>query len=261
MQVRRHLCLVIFFAMLLWLMIVPQPIANAAKQVNFKNGRNGIVCLTIDDGYGSESVRQALNILRAKKVHCTFFVIGSRLKALPELWRQAVRDGHEICYHSMNHKTMSSWSNASIAGDVRQWNQTAKNVLGQGYQIPKFARLPGGGGHGSQRIQALFDSMGYKLIYWSADTYTGVIRNGTHNLNRRIADYIKSTTRVNSIILTHFNNYDVPAIPGYIDWLKSHFKLGRVSDAFMTVPVVSDLPKLPAEPLPKPPRICMAESS
>lgn len=243
----------VFLAITLLLAMLLQCPAHAARQVNFRKGLNGFVCLTIDDGYGSQSIRQALDILRAKQVKCTFFVIGSRLSATPDLWRQAIRDGHEICYHSMGHKTVSSWSKSAILQDVRKWNQTAKSVLGQDYVIPKFARLPGGSGHSSERIQGIFDSIGYKLIYWSADTYTGVIRHGTHNLNQRITSYIKQTTVENSIILTHFNNYDVPAIPGYIDWLKSHFRLGKVSDAFRTGPIRPDVPKRHGKPDTHPP--------
>lgn len=222
----------LFLAVLM--LIVPIQTVEAAKpkQANYHTGQNGMVCLTIDDGYSREYIKKALTVLRAKKVKCTFFVIGSRLKAMPDLWRQAVNDGHEICYHSMNHRLLSGWGTAAIINDVKQWNRTAKSVLGASYQIPKFARLPGGSGQHDTRIQKIFTSIGYRLIYWSADTYTGVIRTGYRNLNSRITRYIKSTTRKNSIILTHFNSYDINALPCYIDWLKGHFKLGKISEAF-----------------------------
>ena len=245
--------LIVVLSVLLASLLLFQPAAGAAGQVNYKTGISGTVCLTIDDGYSRQAITQALSTLRAKGVHCTFFVIGSRLTATPDLWRQAVRDGHEICYHSMNHNILSSWNDQAILNDLRQWNKKAKSVLGESYSIPKFARLPGGGGHENKRIQALFNSMGYKLISWSADTYTGVIKRGSHNLNRRIADYIKKSTKANSIILIHFNSADVQAIPYYIDWLTSHYKVGRVSDAFQVLPIIPKLPKLPGTPNPKPP--------
>lgn len=210
---------------------------EASPQTNFRTGLNGIVCLTIDDGYSRKYVQMALDVLRKNHVHCTFFVIGRQLTALADLWRQAVRDGHEICYHSMRHTIMCSWSKERILADLKQWNKTAKSVLGAGYKIPKFARLPGGSGHHSARIQKIFSQLGYKLIYWSADTYTGVIRLSRRNLNARITNYVERTTKKNSVILTHFNCYDAPALSHYIGWLKKHFTLGTVSQAFAKKPV------------------------
>jgi peptidoglycan/xylan/chitin deacetylase (PgdA/CDA1 family) len=213
--------------------------APASKAVNFSRGRNGIVCLTIDDGFNKKSIQTALDVLRRKNVKCTFFIIGRVLKPYAKLWRQAVADGHEICYHSMRHGSQLRWSRAAILRDVEKWNATAHEVLGPEYIIPKFARLPGGAGQHSARIQAVYASIGYKLIYWSSDTYTGVIAKSRRDLNKRITNYIKKTTGKNSIILTHFNGYDVPALPDYIDWLTRNFTLGTVSEAFAqkTVPV------------------------
>jgi peptidoglycan-N-acetylmuramic acid deacetylase len=226
--------------------------ADAATPVLYRTSPQKIVCLTIDDGYGRQNVKKALDILRAKNVKCTLFVIGSRLTAMPDLWRQAVQDGHEICYHSMAHKNMSSWKKAAILADVARWNQTAQKVLGPGYVIPKFARLPGGSGHKSQRIQGIFASLGYKLIGWSMDTYTGVARISTANLKVRITRYIKTKTKANSIILTHFNGYDVPAFSAYVGWLKGRCRLGTVSEAFAP-PEATPIPTTEPTPAATPP--------
>lgn len=236
-----------------FLLVASFPVARAdsAQPVLYGKGLNGYVCLTIDDGFSPVYIKQALDLFRAKKVKCTFFVIGSRLKASPDLWRQAVKDGHEICYHSMTHRIMSSWSNAAIVKDLNAWNALAKSVLGANYSIPKFARLPGGSGHKTPRIQKQFASLGYKLIGWSADTYTGVIRLGTKNLKSRITAYIKSRAKPNAILLTHFNGLDVPSMSGYINWLKSHCKLGTISDAFRPPappPTLKPTPKPTPEP-------------
>jgi peptidoglycan/xylan/chitin deacetylase (PgdA/CDA1 family) len=238
------------FLLAFTLLSFPVTTAEAFPQTNFHTGLNGIVCLTIDDGYSRKYVKLALDVLRRKNVKCTFFVIGTQLKALADLWRQAILDGHEICYHSMRHRIMSSWSKASILNDLKQWNRTAKSVLGADYKIPKFARLPGGSGQHSLRIQKIFHQIGYKLIYWSADTYTGVIVNGTRNLNARITRYIKKSTKKNSIILTHFNCCDTPALAHYIDWLRNKFTLGKISDAF-AAPAATPTPT--ATPAPTPP--------
>lgn len=208
--------------------------AAAPQAINSVPGK--VVCLTIDDGYDRKAIQRDLDVLRAKGVHCTFFVIGDNLKGNADLWRRAVADGHEVCYHSMKHKDMSAWSNDRIKRDVDDWNKLAHQVLGANYVIPRLARLPGGGGHRNKRILQLFTGMGYKLIGWNVDTYTGAIRR-----HRSIAAYVTGNTRPGSIILTHFNSQDSSALPGYIDTLRKKYKLVTVSSVLF-----------PSKPTPKP---------
>jgi peptidoglycan-N-acetylglucosamine deacetylase len=201
--------------------------ASSTKLKCVKTAPGGYVCLTIDDGYGRDKIKADLDILRANNVHCTFFVIGTQLTKYPDLWQQAIRDGNEICYHTMKHQSLSSWSNKKIIADLRAWIKIAKKVLGANYAIPHFVRLPGGSGSSNQRILKLFQSYGYHVVYWSSDTLTGAV-----NRHKAIDKYIKSSTKSGSIILTHFNCYDAPALPKYIGWLKAHFKLATLTQAF-----------------------------
>ena len=56
----------------------------------------------------------------------TFFVIGSQLKAHPDLWQQAVADGHQICNHTYTHTCLSSlW-------DTLYLEQTVKGLIAKG---------------------------------------------------------------------------------------------------------------------------------
>ncbi len=239
----------IIASVILAIMILSSQIsANAASLSAVKMVPGKVVCLTIDDGYSKDAITLVLNLLRAKKVTCTFFVIGNRLTAYPALWRQAIKDGHEICYHSMNHKAMGSWSDRKILDDLKAWNSTAKSVLGNGYVIPKLARLPGGSGHTNSRILKLFDGKGYRLIGWNVDTYTGAIKVG-----KPIPKYVLSKTVPGSIILTHFNMSDANAMPRYIDALKSKFTLVKVSTAVFPAPTTRAPKPSPTIPLITPP--------
>lgn len=213
----------------------PPPAANRTV--------DGSVCLTIDDGNSRQAIQRDLDALKAQGVHCTFFVIGSCLRANSDLWRRAVKEGHEVCYHSMHHDYMGGWSDARIAKDLDDWNRTAREVL-KGYTSPKLARLPGGSGSSNQRILRLFESKGYQLVLWNVDTFTGAIKN-----HRSISAYIKGRTQAGSIILTHFTGQDAAALNQYLGWLKSHFTLTTVSRGLQQ-PV-----KRKPGPLPPPPVI------
>jgi peptidoglycan-N-acetylmuramic acid deacetylase len=180
------------------------------------------VCLTIDDGWSAKIINDMLNVLRKYDVKCTFFVIGSRLNAIPEVWRKAVQDGHEICYHTMNHQNVLRMSNKEILADIKKWENAAHKALGKDYVIPKLARLPGGSGSSNQRILKVYASAGYRVVYWSMDTLS---------YKSNIVSYIKKHTKGGAVILTHFNSYDHSALPKYISWLSQKFNLCKLSEA------------------------------
>ncbi len=219
---KRFWAAVLAVALLLW--GVPAQAHRASVAVNTTPGR--MVCLTVDDGYGAMAIERVLKALRREGVHATFFLVGDALRANQKLWRQAVRDGNEICYHTMHHQDVSRMSDSAIRRDVRRWNKLAKKVLGKDYKIPKLVRLPGGSGNTSRRLGKLFHAMGYAVIGWSVDTYTGAIRKGAS-----ITRYIKRNTHKGSIVLTHFNTKDSKALKEYIHWLNRHYTLMTVSQA------------------------------
>lgn len=214
--------------------------AQAAKKRSYPYPMRrtpGIVCLTFDDGYGKKSITKIINTLHEKGVKCTFFVIGTQLKAYPDLWRKAVAWGNEIAYHSMRHAHMARKTSSYLLKDIAKWNKTAKQVLGDDYQIPMILRLPGGSGHNSKRVMKLCAKAGYKVIGWNVDTMTGVTAKSKRNTNKRIRKYVLKTTRKNSIVLIHFDKYNANALPYYIDELKAKFTLGTVSQALGLTPV------------------------
>jgi peptidoglycan/xylan/chitin deacetylase (PgdA/CDA1 family) len=204
------------------------PGAPAPAQIK-RLAASGIACLTFDDGYSKASIQKILSCLRSSDVQCTFFVIGACLKKYPDLWRQAVEDGNEIAYHTMKHGSLNRCSNEKIVRDINQWNDAARSVLGVGYRIPKFGRAPGGSANA--RVRRLFNCIGYRLIYWSSDTYTGVYRGSKRNAAARIARYIVKRTTAGSISLQHFNKYDASSVSRYIAALKEKYTLGTISEA------------------------------
>lgn len=224
---------------------VAQPTAPAAKptapatnlpivtsKAIYSLPKSGMMCLTFDDGFSN--IQTILDCLRANNVHCTFFIIGRCLKANPSLWRQAVKDGNEICYHTMTHGSITDLSNAQILNDIQEWNNLAHEILGNDYVIPKLARLPGGGGNTNERVLAVFHNLGYEVIAWNADSFTGVIRGNNNSLsviNQQVANYVLNHAQVGTIQLQHFNQYDAPSIKLYITTLKQKYKLGKISEA------------------------------
>lgn len=65
------------------------------------------VALTFDDGPDPTWTPQILAVLRRHSVPATFFVVGSRVLAHPELVRAMQREGHEIGSHTFTHADLS----------------------------------------------------------------------------------------------------------------------------------------------------------
>lgn len=65
--------------------------------------RHGQVALTFDDGPDPIYTPQVLEILRRYDARATFFVVGGRASAHPEIIRAIVEDGHEVANHSYTH--------------------------------------------------------------------------------------------------------------------------------------------------------------
>jgi peptidoglycan/xylan/chitin deacetylase (PgdA/CDA1 family) len=67
-----------------------------------KNQR--VIALTYDDGPNPPYTDELLAVLRAERVHATFFVVGRAVAAYPNVVRREVRDGDAIGNHSWSHE-------------------------------------------------------------------------------------------------------------------------------------------------------------
>lgn len=69
----------------------------------------GAVWLTIDDGPDPATTPVLLDRLDAHGAKATFFLIGERVAAHPELAREIVRRGHGVGNHTLSHPVASFW--------------------------------------------------------------------------------------------------------------------------------------------------------
>ncbi|MGN9889484.1 bifunctional polysaccharide deacetylase/glycosyltransferase family 2 protein [Micromonospora sp. L31] len=70
------------------------------------------IALTFDDGPDPRWTPELLDVLRRHGAHATFFVVGSRVNAHPELVRRILDEGHELGSHTYTHAdlaTVSGW--------------------------------------------------------------------------------------------------------------------------------------------------------
>ena len=131
--------------------------------VRWRFTRSKRVYLTFDDGPDPRWTPQVLDALDQADATATFFVIGERVAAQPELARQLGERGHEVALHCMRHRGHHEATQAEIEEDTR----TAVELLADMGVRPRRWRPPGGRiAEWSPRVAA---AHGLRLTGWSAD--------------------------------------------------------------------------------------------
>jgi peptidoglycan/xylan/chitin deacetylase (PgdA/CDA1 family) len=64
------------------------------------------IALTFDDG-PAETTRAALAALKTANIHATFFMVGTHIKAHPDIVGEVLAGGHEVGCHSYDHQPLT----------------------------------------------------------------------------------------------------------------------------------------------------------
>lgn len=90
------------------------------------------VWLTIDDGPSPETPA-VLDLLDRYQAKATFFLVGERALAQPELVRQMLARGHTLGNHSHRHPQTRFWrlGRAAMADEIAQCQQALTAIAGQ----------------------------------------------------------------------------------------------------------------------------------
>ena len=87
-------------------------------------------------------MEKILAFLTEKKINGTFFVVGSLAERHPELIKHISQQGHEIAYHSFNHKQLNTETQESFHQDLETGKALLEDITGQavlGYRAPVFS--------------------------------------------------------------------------------------------------------------------------
>ncbi|ORY03010.1 glycoside hydrolase/deacetylase [Basidiobolus meristosporus CBS 931.73] len=122
--------------------------------------------LTFDDGPGSDTPK-LLDILAAEGVKATFCVIGVLLQSPThaETMRRIYKEGHTICSHTWSHPHLMSLTNEQIVSELKATEDIIVKTIGV---KPRYLRPPFG--EVDDRVRAIAEAMGYKILMWNLDT-------------------------------------------------------------------------------------------
>jgi peptidoglycan-N-acetylglucosamine deacetylase len=181
------------------------------------------IAMTFDDGPSATLTPKLVDLLAARHIKATFFVIGENVAEHPEIVARAAREGHEIGNHSWSHPNFAKMSDESVRRQLQQTDDAIKNATGK---RPTLLRPPYGSITARQK-RWIHDEFGYKIILWDVDPLDWK-RPGPAVVRNRIL----KETRPGSIVLSHdIHPGTIEAMPSTFDELEAKgFRFVTVSE-------------------------------
>jgi peptidoglycan/xylan/chitin deacetylase (PgdA/CDA1 family) len=99
------------------------------------------IAITFDDGPTEPYTSQILDVLRQSGARATFFVLGARAQAAPDVLRRAAREGHEIGNHTWDHAALPLRTPGAMRVTIRRTSDLVENITGT---RPRVFRAPFG---------------------------------------------------------------------------------------------------------------------
>ncbi|KAI1477016.1 carbohydrate esterase family 4 protein [Daldinia eschscholtzii] len=160
-----------------------------------------VVALTIDDA-PSEHTQEILGVLNGHEATATFFVIGGQVPGREETLADIVRSGSELGNHAMHDEPSRALSDEELAAQI----ETVRERIRAAYATANGVEHPNmppqyfrpGSGFFSDRMRALVDKLGYRIVLGSVYPHDAQI--GWAWLNAR---HVLSMVRPGAVIVCH----------------------------------------------------------
>lgn len=171
------------------------------------------IAMTFDDGPQPQNTPRLLDMLRARNIKATFYVIGKSVDLYPQVLRRTVAEGHEIGNHSNTHRLLSKLSDDEIRSDLR----LCENAIVRAAGIKPPTMRPPYGGLLQRQREMVHAEFGYPIILWSVDPLDWK-RPGPSVVSSRIL----AGASPGGIVLSHdLHSQTVDAMPATLDTLLS----------------------------------------
>lgn len=124
------------------------------------------VALTFDDGPDPRRTPALLDALGALGAPATFFLLGQKVDAHPDVAGRIAREGHEIGNHTYSHRYLPLARSRSVAAELAATDAAIARATGA---VPALARPPYGGR--SPRNVRAFAGQGKRLVLWDLNSF------------------------------------------------------------------------------------------
>jgi peptidoglycan-N-acetylglucosamine deacetylase len=142
--------------------------------------QRGEVSLNFDDGPNPEVTPRVLDLLDSYQARASFFCIGEKAAAFPDLLREIVRRGHSVENHSQHHR--HNFAFFGFAGLRREVDAAQAAIAGIAGRAPVFFRAPAG--FRSPLLDPLLARRGLTYVSWTRRGFDAVAHDPERVLAR-----------------------------------------------------------------------------
>ena len=187
------------------------------------------IALTFDDGPHPTNTPRLLDILKARNVKATFYVVGTNAKRYPEIMRRIIAEGHEIGNHTVTHPNLSKMSADGVRNELRVCHDAIVSATGV---APRTMRPPYGAITSTQKSW-IKQEFGYSTILGSVDP-----EDWKKPGSGTVASRLVSGATPGGILLVHdIHAGTIDAMPSTIDQLLAKgFKFATVTQLLALEP-------------------------
>jgi peptidoglycan/xylan/chitin deacetylase (PgdA/CDA1 family) len=198
-------------------------------------GTRPYVALTFDDG-PTRLTPQLVRVLRANGAQATFFEVGEKAAARPDLERLEAAVG-EVGDHSWSHPSLPTLPNAKVVGQLESQQDAVERITGKRPNLfrPPFAAH-------DARVDSIAADLGLLDVLWNVDS--GDASGVSTPPSSRIVQNLRQRVRAGAIVLLHEDETVPRALDALTQFLPQLRRLG------LHAVTVSELLRLdPPDPL------------
>jgi peptidoglycan/xylan/chitin deacetylase (PgdA/CDA1 family) len=144
----------------------PKQVAVSADEVLRGPVDRPFVSLVINAGSGYPPAEELLDILAARGVKTTFFLMGWWAEKNPELVRRIHAEGHEIASHGYREYDLTLVSDAAVTADLERAESVLSGITG----ITTRPLWSPSAGYRDARVRGIAARLGYRPILWTQDS-------------------------------------------------------------------------------------------
>jgi peptidoglycan/xylan/chitin deacetylase (PgdA/CDA1 family) len=135
--------------------ILKMPLGNPQK----------FVAITYDDGPHPDRTPRLLDLLAARNIRATFYVVGTNAQKYPHILRRMINEGHEIGNHTVNHPNLTTLATEQVIAEVAG----CRDAVVAGATLPTASIRPPYGAVDPSLRELFMSEFGYPTVLWDVD--------------------------------------------------------------------------------------------
>ena len=178
------------------------------------------IALTFDDGPNQLYTPQVLDILKQYQAYGSFFIIGNRISAHPEIVRRTYREGHDVGNHTWSHPMLDKLSPEQINNE---YVSTQEAMVRVGVPASTMFRPPYG-----IHTAASLSTIPTPQMLWNVDP-----RDWDEKSVDSLVQHVLQESHRGSVVVMHdTSTVTTEALKRIIPELQKNYKLVTLSDMF-----------------------------